>query len=299
MRKTDSVGLDRPSLNKGDILNTNMSFPDSIRMEPIRLPRATILRNTPIFDISEERETFFEQAVRSSPPIPRISPSSKPVEQPPTQAFSTVTDGVLNGTATGSDLHTMTAKALDSNCYLGCQRFVFIVAKYPALVMAMVALWNVTGRGRGMAKSSTEEAAFYAALATAAVVLVSQILFQTNHHHCYKKARVMSILYHLSMVVAFCTAAACVVLAGVNLHSYSGESKIYTCKYQNNAPCYTTHQRLTYLATLVGCGGIIVILAVLTFIYGAVGQSVMKKRLSEEYKKEAHQQTYENHAFQY
>lgn len=194
----------------------------------------------------------------------------------------------------------MCARALEANTFLGYQRFTFIITKYPALVLAMVALWNVTGRGKEMPKSGTEEGAFYAALVTAGIVLISQILLCGNHHYSYKKARIMSYLYHFAMLAAFCAAAACVALAAVNINRFRDiTEKATTCKYQNNAPCYSNHERLIYISTLIGCGGMVVILALTTFLYGAVGQGQMKKRLAEEYKKEAHQRTYENQAFQY
>ncbi|RCN32080.1 hypothetical protein ANCCAN_22123 [Ancylostoma caninum] len=75
---------------------------------------------------------------------------------------------------------------MTGNPYLGYQRFVFTLNKYPALVMTMVALWNISGRGQEMAKTGTEN----------------------------------SYLYHIAMVLEFCAAAVCIVLASINFKNY-------------------------------------------------------------------------------
>ncbi|KAK6049701.1 hypothetical protein COOONC_12794 [Cooperia oncophora] len=376
MRKSDALGLDRPKVNGGSVLPKNMSFPDSIRLDPIRLPRPTILRDDPpLTDISSRQQDvstypighfrtpygayaatyspqsfpehirsrhlspvnaldtsnqpapvnvtysgrlvtdrvpltevwqpiqpdpyFSDPPIRTTPPIPRITTSPQQANSPVpavTGTTATVTDAVQSSYQS-ADRATIRARALSRNSFLGYQRFIFLMARYPALVMAMVALWNVTGRGKGMAKTSTEEIAFYAALATAGVVLISQMLLHSNHHGSYKKARAMSFLYHFAMLVAFCTAVVSVVFAAINLNNFTSEkTPATTCKYK---PCYSNRERLTYLATLVGCGGVIVLLALATFLYGTIGINVLKKRLAEEYRKEASQRSYENNAFQY
>ncbi|KAK6029077.1 hypothetical protein OSTOST_04818 [Ostertagia ostertagi] len=340
MRRSDAMGLERPAVNGGAVFPRNMSFPDSIRLEPIRLPRATILReDTPIFDISSHQQmdnpTYLRdhfrapyaatysphsfpdqlrsrhmgspienssqqspvnvtyagrlvtdrvprpvarppiqqdlylasQPIRATPPIPRITPTPNHVPYPVatvTGTTATVTDMVPSSQST--DKQTIRARALSRNQFLGYQRLTFIMAKYPALVMAIVALWNITGRGKGMEKSSTEEC----------------------------------LLYHFVMLVAFCTAAVCVVFSAINLHKFKAKKNLATtCKYKHSSGCYNNQDRLAYLATLMGCGGAIALFALVTFVYGAIGLRLMKKRLAEEYKKEAAQRTYENQAFQY
>ncbi|KAK5972548.1 hypothetical protein GCK32_012899 [Trichostrongylus colubriformis] len=378
MRKSDAMGLERPIIN-GNVLPKNMSFPDSVRLDPIRLPRPTILREEPqLVDISTnqpnilayrrdrfqdpyavtysphsfperlrvrqqaavdqfgaysrqlpypvspvnstyaerlvtdqmplqelrpstEQDLLGGQLIRSTAPIPRITTTTQQVQYPKATTASTLTvTGTQSSSSLSSDQQTIRARALSRDPYLGYQRFIFILARYPALAMAMVALWNITGRGKGMTKNSTEEVAFYAALATAGVVLISQILLHSNHHKSYKKAQVMSFVYHAVMVATCCTATVCVVFAAINLGKFKSETNLATtCKYASNAPCYSNQERLTYLATLIGCGGAIVLLALATFVFGVIGVSLMEQRLSEEYKKEASQRTYENQAFQY
>uniref|UniRef100_A0A7I5EBD6 MARVEL domain-containing protein n=1 Tax=Haemonchus contortus TaxID=6289 RepID=A0A7I5EBD6_HAECO len=378
MRKSDAMGLARPKLSSGDVLSSKMSFPNSIRLEPIRLPRPTILREqAPVFDISSQQQDlmsypcerfrvpyaatysphsfpdylrirqtdpadpvdlydrqltrsvsprnltylgpevtpvqkirppvqedlyFGGQPIRESPSIPRVASSGQQIQYPQSAVAGTVptvTD-IVQSSHQSSDAQTVRARALARNPFLGYQRIIFIMARYPALVLAMVALWNVTGRGQGMPKSSTEEIAFYAALTTAGIILASQILLHSNHHGSLKKARAMCYLYHFVMIVAFCTALVCIVFAVININTFRSKTPVSTtCKYMNYSPCYSNQERLTYLATLIGCSGAIVLLAFATFLYGAIGIGMMKKRLTEEYRRDANRRTYENQAFQY
>uniref|UniRef100_W6NEH4 Protein C39H7.4 n=1 Tax=Haemonchus contortus TaxID=6289 RepID=W6NEH4_HAECO len=298
MRRSDAMGLDRPKLNSGDVLSSKMSFPNSIRLEPIRLPRPTILREqAPVFDISSQQQDLMSYPCERFrvPYAATYSPHSFPDYLRIRQ-----TDPADPVDLYDRHAQTVRARALARNPFLGYQRIIFIMARYPALVLAMVALWNVTGRGQGMPKSSTEEIAFYAALTTAGIILASQILLHSNHHGSLKKARAMCYLYHFVMIVAFCTALVCIVFAVININTFRSKTPVSTtCKYMNYSPCYSNQERLTYLATLIGCSGAIALLAFATFLYGAIGIGMMKKRLTEEYRKDANRRTYENQAFQY
>ncbi|KIH68296.1 hypothetical protein ANCDUO_01370 [Ancylostoma duodenale] len=138
--------------------------------------------------------------------------------------------------AAEDDKLSIRARAMAGNPYLGYQRFVFTLNKYPALVMTMVALWNISGRGQEMAKTGTES----------------------------------SYLYHIAMVLEFCAAAVCIVLASINFKNYQGDTSATACKYKSNAPCYSNQERVAYLAALVGCGLMIVLLAISAFVYGGL-----------------------------
>ncbi|CAJ0603967.1 unnamed protein product [Cylicocyclus nassatus] len=193
----------------------------------------------------------------------------------------------------------MQARALAANPHLGYQRVLFTLTKYPALIMTMIALWNITGRGQGMPKTDSENGAYYTSLITAGIVLFSQLILSFHHHNSYKTAKALSYMYHMSMVLAFCAAVIVIVLASVNFKNYQNNETPTTCKYQNNAPCYTNGERTAYLAVLVGCSSLIILFAIDTFFYGASGLSRMKKRLRDEYAKVRRESTYLNSGFQY
>ncbi|KAE9413619.1 hypothetical protein Angca_000547 [Angiostrongylus cantonensis] len=373
MRRLNVKGQDRPSISKSDITQNTMPYPNSIRLDPIRLPRPTILREPPIFDIDHNTNTFsssrgviraqvtpshgpftfpehlrtrrlddininpvndesltratssvsaidVNQVVTNQMPLeapeerndqvhvlqitPQIIPRESPVAQPtpetlvlPTQMPSTTVKNVIS---VKSNQHTMKARALCSNPHLGYQRIVFLLAKYPTLVMTMVTLWNVEGHGKETPKSTTEKCAFYSALTTAAIVLVSQIILHTNHHYSFKKARIMSYLYHLVMMVAFCAAVTCVVFAVINFNDFRKMTNTSKWQYvKNTTSYYSNEERAIHQAILAGGGGMTVLLALATFIYGGIGLNLMKSRLADEYEKEARLNAYENQAFQY
>ncbi|KJH41595.1 hypothetical protein DICVIV_12431 [Dictyocaulus viviparus] len=216
-----------------------MSFPDSIRLDPIRLPRPT-LRETSIYNISNYQYmsnllppkdmSIMPMALRYDPlAFPehlrarRLGDINMSVadDKPSFHAVSSVSATDMNNMpandwnplsdseARDDNSHNtsqyeesplpqptqqfqshsmlMMSSALNNNFvmskFLGYQRFIFILTKYPALVMAMVALWYTTGRGEGMPKSTAET----------------------------------SYLYHVTMVAAFCTAVTCIVFAVINI----------------------------------------------------------------------------------
>ncbi|KAL6737623.1 hypothetical protein Aduo_011250 [Ancylostoma duodenale] len=200
--------------------------------------------------------------------------------------------------AAEDDKLSIRARAMAGNPYLGYQRFVFTLNKYPALVMTMVALWNISGRGQEMAKTGTESGAYYTAIVTAVIVFISHMLLITSSHNSYNRAKAMSYLYHIAMVLEFCAAAVCIVLASINFKNYRGDTSASVCKYKSNAPCYSNQERVAYLAALVGCGLMIVLLAISAFVYGGLGLNLMKQRLAEE-KNRARERAYNNHGFQY
>ncbi|KHJ80257.1 hypothetical protein OESDEN_20071 [Oesophagostomum dentatum] len=210
-----------------------------------------------------------------------------------------VADGKNGRVQADEEKRLVTARALAANQYLGYQRFVFTLTKYPALIMTMVALWNVAGRGQGMPKTSTENGAYYSAIVTAGMVFVTQMLFSSPHHNSYTKAKGLSYLYHLSMLLAFSGAALCIILASINFKNYQDYTQATTCKYVNNAPCYSNQERVAYLGVLVGCGSFILLLSVATIMYGGIGLGLMKKRLREEYAKLTSEGTYFNNGFEY
>uniref|UniRef100_A0A0K0DDB3 Syndecan/Neurexin domain-containing protein n=1 Tax=Angiostrongylus cantonensis TaxID=6313 RepID=A0A0K0DDB3_ANGCA len=75
-----------------------------------------------------------------------------------------------------------------------------------------------------------------------------------------------------------------------------------TSKWQyvkNTTSYYSNEERAIHQAILAGGGGMTVLLALATFIYGGIGLNLMKSRLADEYEKEARLNAYENQAFQY
>ncbi|KAK6750967.1 hypothetical protein RB195_002752 [Necator americanus] len=405
MRKTDSMGIERPTITNGNVMHQSMSFPEFVLATPVRLPRAIIRDTPPIRDISTSSESPIYQRHRvrtldSSPyigaralgvapnahntvgpywfpdhlstrrpeefplsdifnrqpisnqtsrkisapanlttlypdqlmtdrlPMPTTSPidhqesyfGENPHQLPRVALHSTdplsqrqspaqivergrpmqEESAVSSQRSSADDMETINARALRANPFLGYQRFMFALTKYPALVMTMIALWNITGRGDSMPKSDSEQGAFYAAFGTAGVVFASQILLSSNHYYLYKRARRMSYLYHLSMVVTFCGAVVCIVLASINFKNFRDNSKSTTeCRYKNDCGCYSNQERLAYLSALAGGGIMLVVLAISTFIYGGIGLSLMKQRLAAEYAKKARERTYYNNGFQY
>ncbi|VDP10318.1 unnamed protein product [Heligmosomoides polygyrus] len=242
----------------------------------------------------EMRNAYFSPENHVTPTIPRISPTSLQGEYPQQTADNAVE--IIPSSSVVSD-------SLDS-IFTRDEKYVFYLN--PAKQRAW-SFW-VCAHGlvywRLFTKSTTTDSKAMVneieEMGRRLGIIQSQrfkkvLLFDNAAPH-----RKQSYLYHFAMLAAFCAAAACVALAAVNINRFRDiTEKATTCKYQNNAPCYSNHERLIYISTLIGCGGMVVILALTTFLYGAVGQGQMKKRLAEEYKKEAHQRTYENQAFQY
>ncbi|VDK54068.1 unnamed protein product [Cylicostephanus goldi] len=148
----------------------------------------------------------------------------------------------------------------------------FIFAKYPALITAMVALWCITGRGQDMKKTKTENAAYYISLIMAFVVLLSQLPASIQHHYSLKRVKMLSYFCHGSMVFTSLLALLVILFASLNFKEYTGKGNETTkeCKYTEQ--CYTYSERVAYLGTLVGCSVVIISFAIDTFVYGGFGK---------------------------
>ncbi|KAJ1356743.1 hypothetical protein KIN20_014496 [Parelaphostrongylus tenuis] len=349
---------ERPSISRSDTTQKSMSYPNSIRLDPIRVPRPTILRKSPIFDVNDRNISTISSSrgvtqahvtpshglftfphhlrtrrlddiildpvngelvtdanqvtltaqeecsdqLQTVQTVPRIIQRVSPPLQPTLETLVPATQMPImnNGVSTANNKRAMNARALCSNPSLGYQRIMFIFAKYPALVIAIVALWNIEGHGKDMTKSTTEKCAFYSSLLTAAIVLVSQIILHTNHHYSYKKARIMSYLYHFVMVIAFCSAVTSTVFAVINFSDIRQRTDMDESVYaNNNGSYYTNQERAVHQAILAGGSGMTILLALASFIYGGIGLNLMKRRLVDEYEKEVRLSAYENQAFQY
>ncbi|CAJ0603966.1 unnamed protein product [Cylicocyclus nassatus] len=168
------------------------------------------------------------------------------------------------------------ARVIISNPQLGYQRMLFIFAKYPALITAMVALWCITGRGQGMKKTKTENAAYYISLIMAIFVLISQLPASIQHHYSLKKVKILSYFCHGSMVFTSLLALLVILFASLNFTEYTGKEGKMTCKYTDQ--CYTYTERVAYLGTLVGCSVVIISFAIDTFVYGGFGLSHLRRR---------------------
>ncbi|RCN42034.1 hypothetical protein ANCCAN_12025 [Ancylostoma caninum] len=255
---------------------------------------ATDRMQPPVVPLVEDRQAYFGENPQHRQAYFVENPQQS-VRQERQNLPVQKTNGIL---AAEDDNVSIKTRAMTGNPYLGYQRFVFTLNKYPALVMTMVALWNISGRGQEMAKTGTENGAYYTALVTAVIVFISHMLLITSSHNSYNRAKAMSYLYHIAMVLEFCAAAVCIVLASINFKNYRDSTSTSGCKYKTNAPCYSNQERVAYLGTLVGCGVMIVLFAICTFVYGGLGLNLMKQRLAEE-KTRGRERAYNNQGFQY
>ncbi|CCD62219.1 MARVEL domain-containing protein [Caenorhabditis elegans] len=198
--------------------------------------------------------------------------------------------------------------ALYNNSSLGYQRLCFLLSRYPAIAMTIIATWMLWGRGLGLSSvKSNENVCYIVSFVAGAFILSSQVVLTTAHGNSYKKEKILANLYHFSNTVAILISITVIVFAAISFQDVNKVNhKTDTCTWMS-APlnlggipefyCFTPQERQTFLSILIGASGLVIILYIFSGIYGCVGQSLMKKKRQDEFKQYA--EAHDNAAFRF
>ncbi|VDM64042.1 unnamed protein product [Angiostrongylus costaricensis] len=260
MRRHNVKGLERSSISKSDITQNTMPYPNSIRLDPIRLPRPTILRESPIFDIGHNVNT-----VSSSRGVIRaqVTPSYGPFTFPE---------------------HLRTRRLDDININPANDES---LTRATSFVSAIDVHQVVTNQVPLESLEERNDQVHTLQITPQIIPRVSPVAQPTPETQHTMKARALCSNPHLGYQrIVFLLA------------KYPAD----TFKWQyvkNTTSYYSNEERATHQAILAGGGGMTVLLALATFIYGGIGLNLMERRLANEYEKETRLSAYENQAFQY
>uniref|UniRef100_A0A8R1DWX5 Uncharacterized protein n=1 Tax=Caenorhabditis japonica TaxID=281687 RepID=A0A8R1DWX5_CAEJA len=195
--------------------------------------------------------------------------------------------------------------ALFNNASLGYQRFCYLLSRYPAIAMTIIATWMLWGRGLGLARSTNENVCYIVSFVGGVFILSSQVILSMTHGNSYKREKILANLYHFANTIGTLIAITAIVFAAI---SYQNVRKIdyakETCTWQNpelkSVPglyCFTPNERLTFLSILIGASGLVIMLTLFSGLYGCIGQSLMKKKRQTEFQKYA--AAHDNAAFRF
>lgn len=82
--------------------------------------------------------------------------------------------------------------ALYNNSSLGYQRLCFLLSRYPAIAMTIIATWMLWGRGLGLSSvKSNENVCYIVSFVAGAFILSSQVVLTTAHGNSYKKEKIL------------------------------------------------------------------------------------------------------------
>ncbi|CAD6192826.1 unnamed protein product [Caenorhabditis auriculariae] len=193
--------------------------------------------------------------------------------------------------ARAESLRDVDRVALFENSSLAYQRVAFLFCRYPALALCMVSMWMMWGRGLGLnSKDSRENVSYIVAFASGAFILACNVFHSHSHHNSYKFAKIMANLYHFFGLVSLCAAATALVFAAIAVRDVSGITTVDKCRWNDpkytgydGGVCFTPSQRVVFLSVIIGAASWVVLLAIIAFFYGVIGQSLMKKKRRDEF----------------
>ncbi|CAI5447839.1 unnamed protein product [Caenorhabditis angaria] len=196
--------------------------------------------------------------------------------------------------------------ALYNNSSLAYQRVCYLLSRYPAVALCLIATWMLWGRGLGLnTVQQNENIAYIVSLAAGIFILSSQILLSFSHHGSYSTAKVLANFYHFSNLIGLLLSAAIIVFSAISFQNVKNvDTTLQYCKqldptYMNNniGSCISPSDRLIFLSILIGSSASIILLYVFSGIYGCIGQVQMKEKRQIEYKRYSAAQ--DNLAFKY
>lgn len=196
--------------------------------------------------------------------------------------------------------------ALYNNSSLGYQRMCYLLSRYPAIAMTIIATWMLWGRGLGLSSiKSNENVCYIVSFAAGVFILSSQVVLAMGHGNSYKKEKILSNLYHFSNTIGVLIAITAIVFAAISYQNVQKVNQITdTCTWSDPSLggilrfyCITPAERMVFLSILIGASGLIIILYLFSGIYGCVGQSLMKKKRQDEFREYA--EAHDNAAFRF
>ncbi|CAP37072.1 Protein CBG19910 [Caenorhabditis briggsae] len=196
--------------------------------------------------------------------------------------------------------------ALYNNSSLGYQRLCYFLSRYPAIAMTIISTWMLWGRGLGLTSvKSNENVCYIVSFAAGVFILSSQVLLSTTHGNSYKKEKILSNLYHLSNTIGVLICITVIVFAAISYQNVQNLNYLLdTCTWSDSSLggitrfyCFTPNERIVFLSILIGASGLIIILYLLSGVYGCVGASLMKKKRQDEFREYA--EAHDNAAFRF
>uniref|UniRef100_A0AC34RQH2 Uncharacterized protein n=1 Tax=Panagrolaimus sp. JU765 TaxID=591449 RepID=A0AC34RQH2_9BILA len=148
---------------------------------------------------------------------------------------------------------------------IGISRFLYIIKKYPAVILIVLGAWLVWGRGyqtellRDVEKNMGITGMVSGAVAAAGVIFASQ-------HHSYDKnaAVFQTALRMFISVVNGLTAVALIVFATVAVSNVHGEKETKTPPN----PQFSVNERTAIASVMIGVGLLLTIFAVMSLLFG-------------------------------
>uniref|UniRef100_A0A1I7YE45 MARVEL domain-containing protein n=1 Tax=Steinernema glaseri TaxID=37863 RepID=A0A1I7YE45_9BILA len=166
---------------------------------------------------------------------------------------------------------------------IGMHRFFFLMSRLPGVAMLMISTWIIWGRGaENHNLFDSEKGMSISAIVVAIVIAVGSIFGAANHNNSKKRAEYQVIYRLIASLLNVLGCTVVLVFSAVAISKLHG-AKDDTIEYEKcraNA-CYSTNERLTFAAVLIGLSFMIIVLSIMSFIQASSGayklRSITKK----------------------
>ncbi|CAJ0928622.1 unnamed protein product, partial [Mesorhabditis belari] len=295
LRRYDEFGNERPSIT-GHIIprihapgaNSDSPLSTLSHIPMARIPRVNLVGSGSVPYGPDDGHP------PTPPPTDRGALSQQSRSRKRTQRSALIVDPLINEA-------TLFRMALFRNPALGFQRCAFIIQKVPALVLMFVSSWVLWGRGMEQKRFGNESSGSIIAFVTGVFILGTILFGSLDHNNSYFRAKIMTNLRHIFVLIGGCASMIVLILAVSTIHPLNQEKK------KTNPANYTTfmadgfnyQERINNQAVLIGASAFIIFLSVIALVLGIIGLMQMKNKLNAEKRRRRNVAAYENPVIQF